>query len=109
MKSYKFIYMLWQFNAMLDSGKYIYTSVEDIKNEIRKGTIAEYLLKTFPDGDFSIIEKADWNYLSKEWEYYANDLDERKKMGIINNGICLLAGYTLNGLQQHPDLERNKA
>ena len=109
MKSIKFIYLLWQFNAMLDSGKYIYVSVDDIKKQIRNGNISEYLSNTFPDGDFSLMEKADWDYVSKEWAYYADDLDERRKMGIVNNGLCLLVGYTLNGLQLHADLERNKA
>ena len=109
MKTVKYTYLLFQLNMLLDTGKYLYVSIDDIKDKISKGTIGEFLTKTFPDADFSLIYADDWAYFTKEWEDYANSMDERRKMGIVNNGICLLVGYVINGLQQHPDLNKPKS
>lgn len=103
MNKYKFTYLLWQFNMLLDSGKYDDITVEQIKERIRNNTIAAFLKNTFPDGDFSMIEAKEWAYLSKEWEGLADVVDEQRKMGVVNRGLCLLLGYTINGIQTHPD------
>lgn len=103
MKKYNYIFLLWQFNMLLDTGKYTYVGVAEIKRQIRTGAISTYLKNTFPDADFSLIEPQDWDHLSNEWISFADDIDERRKMGIINNGVCLLLAYTLNALQTHLD------
>lgn len=108
MKMYKFTYLLWQFNMMLDSGKYDKITVSDIKSRIEKGTLPDYLKIQFPDADFSMIEAQEWSYLMQEWSGLADTVDERRKMGVENRGICLLLAYTINGLQTHPDNPRNK-
>jgi hypothetical protein len=108
MKMYKFTALLWQFNMMLDSGKYDNITVSDIKDRIENGTLPDYLKIQFPDADFSMIEPEEWPYLVKEWSGLANTVDEQRKMGVINRGICLLLAYTINGLQSHPENPRNK-
>jgi hypothetical protein len=106
MKAFKFVHLIWELNALIDSGKYLYVSVEDVKKGIRTGDIPEYLKQTFPTGDFSLIEAVEWPQLTKDWQYNVGDLDERRKMGVTNSGLCLLLGYALNGLQQHPDYQK---
>jgi hypothetical protein len=107
-KMYKFTYLLWQFNMMLDSGKYDDVTVSDIKEKIRNGTISNYLKNQFPDADFSMIEPDEWTYLNKEWSGLADAIDESRKMGVVNRGVSLLLAYTIDGLQSHPDNPRNK-
>ncbi|WP_208133104.1 MULTISPECIES: hypothetical protein [Hymenobacter] len=105
---YKFTYLLWQFNMMLDSGKYDAVTVSAIKVRISNGTLPNYLKSQFPDADFSMIEPDEWAYLVKEWSGLAEMVDEDRKMGVVHRGICLLLAYTINGLQSHPENPRNK-
>lgn len=104
---YKFTFLLWQFNMLLDTGKYDDVSVIEMKTRIRKGTISDFLKDSFPDADFSMIDAQDWLYLNREWSGLADVVDEDRKMGVVNRGVCLLLAYTINGLQSHPKNPRN--
>jgi hypothetical protein len=108
MEMYKFTWLLWQFNMMLDSGNYDTVTVGDIKTKIYDGSLPDYLRKYVPDADFSMIAHEDWGYLTHEWRGLADVIDEDRKMGVVNRGICLLLAYTINGLQSHPENPRNK-
>ena len=109
MEMYKFTWLLWQFNMMLDSGNYDTITVSDIKAKIYDDSLSAYLRSQAPDADFGMIAPEDWVYLTHEWKGFADVIDEDRKMGVVNRGICLLLAYTLNGLQLHPDNPRNKS
>jgi len=105
---YKFTFLLWQFNMMLDSGNYDDVTVSDVKAMLRKSTLSDYLRNQVPDADFSMIAPNDWEYLTHEWNGLADVVDEDRKMGVVNRGICLMLAYALNGLQLHPENPRNR-
>ena len=93
---------------MLDSGKYDTLTVEEMKEKLRDDTIANYLKSQYPNADFSLIEPAEWEYLISFWNEQADIINERRKMGVSNRGVCLLVGYTIEAVQRHPDYPRNK-
>jgi hypothetical protein len=51
------------------------------------------------DIDTSPLDAADWRAVTEEWQGFADAIDERRKMGIENRGLCLLLAYSLQSLQ----------
>ncbi len=41
------------------------------------------------------MEPQDWTDLDKEWERFAVEINEGRKMGIENRGLSLLLAYAL--------------
>ena len=80
----------------------------DIKREIRKGTIFEFLQEvTGDDVDLSIIMNGTTypgfkdfyvEYLQRIVDAYSGN--ERRKWGIENSGLCLLLAWTTEIIQQ---------
>ena len=106
MKAYKFRILVWEFNALLDTGQHDGITVGEVKRAAGNGTIAAFLKDKFADEiDTSVFESDDWLELNEEWQSFSNVIDERRKMGIENRGVCLLLGYALESYQQR---ERNE-
>ncbi len=42
-----------------------------------------------------VMEPQDWTDLNKEWERFAVEINEGRKMGIENRGLSLLLAYAL--------------
>ena len=106
MKAYKFRQLVWDFNALLDTGKHDGITVDEVTRHAGNGTISGFLKDRFGgEIDTSLIEPEDWLVLNDEWQSFSNAIDERRKMGIENKGVCLLLGYALESLQQR---ERKK-
>ena len=95
-------------NHLIDTGKYNDISLNDIKIEIEKGTVLQYLQdKAKDDIDLSIILNGT-TYPGFE-EFYIDNLqricnvgsgNERRKWGIENLGLCLLLAWTNEIIQQ---------
>jgi hypothetical protein len=89
------------FNALIDAGKHEGISKDKIYAEIDSGNIFKYLEEPIQSalgwglGDFSEDDRA---HLVEEWQSMANATDAQKKLGVSNNGICLLLGYVLEGI-----------
>ena len=107
MEARKFRHLVWEFNAVLDTGKYDGITPEEVKSHIRAGTISRFLEVRFSgDLDLSYMEAEDWAELSDEWQRIDNAVDARRKMvGIENRGLCLLLGYALESFQQRTSQE----
>lgn len=100
MQSYKFKFLIWQFNMLSDTGKFDKIGVSEVKKHIDSGTISSFIIDQFgADADFSIIEFDDWPILTEEWQNISNAVDEGRKMGIYNRGINLLLAYCLQSFQ----------
>jgi hypothetical protein len=101
MKSYKYNYLLWQFIAAADTGKYDSLTLEDVYRHADARTIPAFLADRFgSDMDLSMMEPDDWADLTNRWANISNAVDASRKFGVKNRGICLLLAYTLECLQQ---------
>ncbi len=96
MQAYKLQSLIWEFNALLDSGAYDDISVDEVKRHARAETISGFLIDRFGEEiDLDAMEPRDWTDLNKEWERFANAINEGRKMGIENRGLSLLLAYAL--------------
>jgi|ERR671918_123657 hypothetical protein len=89
------------FNVLIDSNQHTGISQDEVIIEIDNGTIFQHLAK-FEDvvnwGLSNLSEEDTWRLLG-EWQSMVNVIDSRRKLGISNNGICLLLAYVLEGIQ----------
>ncbi len=96
MKAYKLQSLIWEFNSLLDSGAYDDIAVDEVKRHARAGTIPAFLTEQFgEDIDLGAMQPQDWTGLNKEWERFAVEINEGRKMGIENRGLSLLLAYAL--------------
>ncbi len=101
MEAYKCLHLIGEFNAALDTGRYDKITVDEVKRHASAGTIPAFVVDRLGDGmDLSIIDRDDWAALAEEWQGFADTVDERRKMGIVNRGVCLLLAYTLGSHRQ---------
>ena len=100
MTPHKYRFLLWEFVAALDTGKYDKLNIDDVRRHANAGTIPAFLVDRFGDDlDLSIYDPQDWTELSETWASIANAIDARRKFGVENKGIALLMAYTLQSLQ----------
>lgn len=92
-----FTHLGFQLNSLLDTG--IFISLKSIQQKIDNKEALTYLSNNYSDFDISL-------YIDKEIKYfesYFNDLysviDESRKFGINQNGLCLLVAYCFQALQ----------
>lgn len=101
-------YVLFELNAVIDTGKYDYISIADIHREIEKGTVLRYIAKEAAgDIDLSLLLDREDDELNFEHRYaqhlqsiyggYAGQ--ERRKWGVENKGLCLLMAWTIEIIQ----------
>jgi len=109
-------FLILNTNSLIDTGKYQDISLEEIKKEIEKGTILEFLKsRVGKDIDLSMYLHTDTAYSGFK-EFYIDELQkllggyggrERRKWGIENSGLCLLLAWTNEIIQQgwgwHPN------
>jgi hypothetical protein len=94
-------FLLFELNALLDTGKYNSVTIESVKEAISTRSVPSYL-KRISGGelDVSLLQTDDWNALYSEWEDMSNAIDAERKMGVRRNGICLLIAYLTESLQR---------
>ena len=96
MKAYKLRSLIWEFNALLDTGAYDDIAIDDVKHHARAETISGFLIDQFGEEiDLGVMEPQDWTDLNAEWQGFANAINEGRKMGIENRGLSLLLAYAL--------------
>lgn len=100
MRASRFRFLLWQFFACSDSGKYDDTTVGEIYSRARTETLSTIILDRFGrDLDVSTIDESDWATLNVEWSNMANAIDAARKFGVSKRGINLLMAYALQSMQ----------
>jgi hypothetical protein len=94
-------FLLFELNALLDTGKYNSIDIESVKEAISNRSVPSYL-KRISGGelDVSLLQTDDWNALHSEWDDMSNAIDAERKMGVRRNGICLLIAYLTESLQR---------
>lgn len=88
-------------NAALDTGKYADLTFKEVADCIEDGSIFNFLKKRLGnDIDLSIYDRNKQNDLIAEWQDLLNAVSAYRKFGVENNGLCLLIGYLLEGIQR---------
>jgi hypothetical protein len=87
--------------AIIDARKHEGITTTDVMSHLEKRSIFEFLA--------SFREMTGWRtfgltdedklHLLGEWQSMANAIDAEKKLGVANNGICLLLAYVVEGIQ----------
>ncbi len=99
MKVFKLASLGLDFNNALDSGKWDNITVAELKEQIKNGTIFDYLRETCPDAaDLSVLTPADKQELGNEWLHFTNVEDEFPKLCVNSKGLYLLVAYLFEGL-----------
>jgi hypothetical protein len=89
-----------ELNHLVDAGLHAEVSIDITRNEINAGTIFEFLERRFSEEvEFSILDNDDRAELVSEWRRF-NGIKADRKLGVSENGICLLVAYLLEGIQQ---------
>jgi hypothetical protein len=82
-------YLAFELNHLLDRG--LSTDLSETKRRVDDGTVLDWLSRQYgPESGFGL-------------DLFASLLsvtNERRKMGVENNGLCLLLGYCIEGVQQ---------
>jgi hypothetical protein len=100
MRASQFRFLLWQFIACSDSGKYDDITVKEIYSYVLTETLSEFIISRFgQDLDISLIDRSDWAELDAEWSNLANSTDGARKYGVSKRGINLLMAYALQSMQ----------
>ena len=97
----RFTSLAFELNHLLDSG--LSTDLSETKQRVENRTVLDWLSARYgPDYRFDISLHSDDD--RRELLDFFNSLlevtDERRKMGIENNGLCLLLGYCVEGAQE---------
>lgn len=118
LKLNRLIYLIFEFNHLLDTGNYHHVSINDVQREIESGTILRYIREIGGNEiDLSLIldgkDESDFEFKyvrNLQSIYGGNAGRERKKWGVENNGICLLIAWTGEIIQHgsgwHPTEDR---
>jgi hypothetical protein len=97
-------FLAFYLNGALDTGKYADVSFDEVGKAIDNGTIFDVLAKRLEgDSDLSIFDAAKKAEIIAEWQDHRNAVNARRKLGVENNGLCLLVAYCLEGVQRRQD------
>ena len=98
MKISTLTFIAFYFNSAIDTGRYDDLSIEEVRREIQAGTIFR-AKKLGTDIDLSILDDRTEAELLAEWQDMEIAIPARKKFGVENRGLPLLAAYLLEGIQ----------
>ena len=93
-------FLAFLLNQAIDRDAHQHVTIHDVKDRIRDGTIFAFLetrITRLGLSDLSPEMRAD---LLREWRDMEQTLNESPKLGIQNNGVCLLMGFLLEGIQR---------
>ncbi|UQY83679.1 opioid growth factor receptor-related protein [Ralstonia pseudosolanacearum] len=79
----------------IDGGKTV--SVADVSKQIEAGRVFEFLQRTLDPLDLSMVSDAVQIELTSEWRGRAS---AHGRMGIANNGLCLVLAHVVESIQQ---------
>jgi hypothetical protein len=102
LRSLPILGLLARLNMLIDEGGPAPTP-QEVKERITDGTVLRHLAGLYGDfPEFSPVYKAEAVLLLKELRAVLDVYDGREehKMGVKNNGLCLLVGYCIEMLVQ---------
>jgi hypothetical protein len=85
-----------------DRRRYDDISVPEVKEHIEDGTIFAFLDERLgKDLVVDLLDQATLGKIADTWLSIEDTIDERRKFGIENKGLCLLVAYLVE-MMQHP-------
>lgn len=94
-----FTFLAFYLNSLLDDKRVL--DIRETKNRINDGTLFDWLKNKFGnDIDFSLYTDDDKKVLIELFQSLVDAVDEKRKMGVKNNGLALLIAYCLEGIQR---------
>jgi hypothetical protein len=83
--------------ASIDRG--ISVSVDELRQHIDDDDIFQFLRDKDPEIDHSLFTAEDRAAVTKFFRQLGSAADARRKYGVQENGLCLLAAYCFEGLE----------
>ncbi len=97
----KFIYLAAVINSAIDSGDYDEITIDEVKDEIRKRNILQYLASRVGGFDLSIFNEHDHEVVFDDWMDYVDTINESRKLGVRNKGLSLVMAYIIESIGIH--------
>ena len=97
----RFTSLAFELNHLLDSS--LSTDLTETKRRIEDRTVLDWLSEKYSSKfhfDISLHSTEDRGELLDFFNANLECYNERRKMGVENNGLCLLLGYCIEGAQQ---------
>lgn len=91
----------FQLVGALDAGKHGTFSVQQVKDELDYGDIFAFLERQLAgDIDLNLLNEDKRREIKELWLDLALAVNERRKFGVEQDGICLLIAYCLEDIQR---------
>ncbi|WP_203293515.1 hypothetical protein [Luteirhabdus pelagi] len=95
----KFTFLGFLFNSLVDSGEEI--KVEIVHQKLRDKKLFEWLSEKYGNRlDLSLYTKSELELIENFFQGLSLNMNERRKVGVQNNGLCLLTAYCIEGAQR---------
>jgi hypothetical protein len=86
----------------VDRRRYDDISVSEVKGHLEGGTIFPFLADRLgKDLALSLFDQTELGNIADAWLSIEDTIDERRKFGVENKGLCLLVAYLVE-MMQHP-------
>jgi hypothetical protein len=103
----RFTVLASQLLSLLDAGKKL--DMDSTHSHIRDKTIFSWLEEKFPERiDLSTYKDADLTDMQSLFHTWSLVIDERRKMEVAHNGLCLLIAYCLEAIEGDPNTIQNQ-
>lgn len=73
--------------------------VDELRQHIDNDTLFQFLRDSDPEIDHSLFQAEDQAAVTKFFKGLGDAADGKRKFGVEENGLCLLAAYCFEGLQ----------
>src|SRR5687767_4316600 len=98
-----YTFLGFHFNSLVDAGEVL--DLQETHDKIRSKSLFKWLKSKYSDSlDVSLFSKEQLDKIEDFFESLSIVTNERRKMGIEKNGLCLLVAYCFEATQR----EENK-
>lgn len=98
----RFSFLAKQLVSLVDAGKKL--DMDHTHAHIRDNTLFDWLAEKYPDRiNLSDIAGNDLEYMGEQFKSWSHVVDERRKMEVEYNGLCLLIAYCLEAIEGDPN------
>ena len=94
-----YTFLGFYFNSLVDEGETL--NLQETHEKIRSKSLFTWLKNNYGDKlDISLFSQDNLNSIESFFESLSVATNERRKMGIEHNGLCLLVAYCLEAAQR---------
>lgn len=95
----RFTFLGFHLNSLIDSGKFL--DLDLTHQKIQQKQIFPWLHEKFGDQiDVSLYTQQELSEIEEFFNGLSLNVDEKRKMGITKNGLCMLVAYCFDGAQK---------